>query len=138
MHSVDTAPVEIPKDRRRWTQIVDSIKKAIFILGTTCVFIIAASNSITWHLQRIWGASGNLWQNTWNRIYLAFGENDLLIGLFGTYALSMSVFWIANFFLLIIEITKWPQFLTKYKIQEDPITEKHKPMLKKNTTGGSI
>lgn len=48
MHSVDTAPVEIPKDRRRWTQIVDSIKKAIFILGTTCVFIIAASNSITW------------------------------------------------------------------------------------------
>lgn len=41
----------------------------------------------------------------------------------GTYALSMSVFWIANFFLLIIEITKWPQFLTKYKIQEDPITE---------------
>lgn len=38
MHSVDTAPVEIPKDRRRWTQIVDSIKKAIFILGTTCVF----------------------------------------------------------------------------------------------------
>lgn len=131
MHSLDTAPVEIPKDRRRWTQIVDSIKKAIFILGTTCVFIIAASNSITWHLQRIWGASGNLWQNTWNRIYLAFGENDLLIGLFGTYALSMSVFWIANFFLLIIEITKWPQFLTKYKIQEDPITEKHKPMLKK-------
>lgn len=35
----------------------------------------------------------------------------------------MSVFWTANFFLLIIEITKWPQCLIKYKIQDDPITE---------------
>ena len=46
---------------------------------------------------------------------------DLIIT--GTYAVTMSVFWFANFFLLIIEITKWPQCLIKYKIQEEPVNE---------------
>ena len=41
----------------------------------------------------------------------------------GTYAVTMSVFWFANFFLLMIEITKWPQCLIKYKIQEEPVNE---------------
>lgn len=53
-------------------------------------------------------------------------QDDFLVFFFlviGTYALTMSVFWTANFFLLIIEITKWPQCLIKYKIQDDPITE---------------
>nr|XP_022321750.1 fatty acid hydroxylase domain-containing protein 2-like isoform X1 [Crassostrea virginica] len=132
MHSGNIpTPLENPADRRKWNQVTDSIKKAIFILGTACILFIAASNSITWHLQRIWGASGNLWQNTWNQIYHAFGENDLFIGVAGTYAVTMSVFWFANFFLLIIEITKWPQCLIKYKIQEEPVNEKHKPMLQR-------
>ncbi|XP_062602069.1 fatty acid hydroxylase domain-containing protein 2-like [Saccostrea cucullata] len=41
----------------------------------------------------------------------------------------MSVFWFANFFLLIMEVTKWPKSLMKYKIQEEPLPEKQKPML---------
>lgn len=41
----------------------------------------------------------------------------------GTYAVTMSVFWFANFFLLMIEITKWPKCLIKYKIQEEPVNE---------------
>lgn len=140
---------------------LEYVCKRLFGVHIKLVLHITQKFSGFRHLQRIWGASGNLWQNTWNRVYLAFGENDLLIGLFGeymivsfriirvlntcvllllymrnarwffgvfflvigTYALTMSVFWTANFFLLIIEITKWPQCLIKYKIQDDPITE---------------
>ncbi|XP_061169781.1 fatty acid hydroxylase domain-containing protein 2-like [Saccostrea echinata] len=132
MHSVDSpiSPAD-PHDRSRVTKIIESIKKAIFILGTACIVFYAASNSITWHLQRIWGASGNLWQKIWDRICLSFGENDLFIGVVGTYIVTMSVFWLANFFLLIMEVTKWPKCLIKYKIQEDPLPEKQKPMLKR-------
>jgi hypothetical protein len=47
------------------------------------VLHIAQKLSAFRHLQRIWGASGDLWQNTWNRIYHGFGENELLIGIAG-------------------------------------------------------
>lgn len=49
MHSENIpTPLESPADRRKWNQVTDSIKKAIFILGTACILFIAASNSITW------------------------------------------------------------------------------------------
>lgn len=62
---------------------LEYVCKRLFRVHIKLVLHITQKFSGFRHLQRIWGASGNLWQNTWNRIYLAFGENDLLIGLFG-------------------------------------------------------
>lgn len=64
---------------------LEYVCKRLFGVHIKLVLHITQKFSGFRHLQRIWGASGNLWQNTWNRIYLAFGENDLLIGLFGEY-----------------------------------------------------
>lgn len=64
---------------------LEYVCKRLFGVHIKLVLHITQKFSGFRHLQRIWGASGNLWQNTWNRVYLAFGENDLLIGLFGEY-----------------------------------------------------
>jgi hypothetical protein len=41
----------------------------------------------------------------------------------GTYMVTMGVFWLANFLLLLMEVTQRPKCLIKYKIQEGPVME---------------
>lgn len=82
---------------------LEYVCKRLFGVHIKLVLHITQKFSGFRHLQRIWGASGNLWQNTWNRIYLAFGENDLLIGLFGEYMIvSFRIIRVLNTFVLLL------------------------------------
>lgn len=103
----------------RKVQFLDSIKKALFVIGSPLLIFIAFRNSVVWHLQSFWGASGNFWQNLWDNVYELFGRNDLAVGVIGTILFTNGVIWGANAVLLILDATGKPNFLLKYKIQEE-------------------
>ncbi|KAL3880303.1 hypothetical protein ACJMK2_032551 [Sinanodonta woodiana] len=118
--------------RRRAIQLVDSIKKGLFVIGTALLIFVCARNSIHWHIQNFWGASGNFWQKCWQGIHVnVFGENDLLIGVVGTLVVTIGTFWLANIGLVFLEVTGKPKALLKYKIQEDKKVPVDKEKLKK-------
>ncbi|XP_056141025.1 fatty acid hydroxylase domain-containing protein 2 isoform X2 [Lampris incognitus] len=97
----------------------DSVKKAAFIIGSSLLFLVAFGNSLTWHLQRFWGASGNFWQNLWTKLYLMFEGHDMALFFLGTMLVPTLVFWVSNALLLLVDTTGKPSFITRYRIQVD-------------------
>nr|XP_046266623.1 fatty acid hydroxylase domain-containing protein 2 isoform X1 [Scatophagus argus] len=97
----------------------DSVKKAAFVIGSGILFLAAFGNSLTWHLQRFWGASGDFWQDLWTRLYLAFEGHDAALFFFGTMLFPTLTFWMSNALLLIVDITGKPSFIARYRIQMD-------------------
>lgn len=100
-------------------RLVDSVRKCLYIVGTALLVLVCASNTITWHLQRFWGASGDFWQKQWERVYDLFGHDHFFLGVIGTTLYGMLVFWLSNLFLLILDVTGKPYILLRYKVQPD-------------------
>ncbi|TWW75085.1 fatty acid hydroxylase domain-containing protein 2 [Takifugu flavidus] len=97
----------------------DSVKKAAFIIGSGILFLAAFGNSLTWHLQRFWGASGDFWQDLWTKLCVAFEGHDEALFYFGTMLLPSLTFWGLNALLLVVDTTGKPSFITRYRIQLD-------------------
>ncbi|XP_050417708.1 fatty acid hydroxylase domain-containing protein 2 isoform X1 [Patella vulgata] len=112
-------------------QLVDSIKKVLFILGSALLVFVAARNSITWHLQKFWGASGDFWQSQWENVYYLLGSKDYMIGIVGTFLITTGIFWISNAFFMLLDLTGRPAFLLRYKIQPDKNVPLEKDALKR-------
>ncbi|XP_062909177.1 fatty acid hydroxylase domain-containing protein 2 isoform X2 [Mobula hypostoma] len=102
----------------------DSVKKATFILGSGLFVFAAFRNSVTWHLQQFWGASGDFWQSQWGKAYNFFQGNECVLFLLGTMVIPTVAFWLVNGLLLIVDVTGKPQLITRYRIQagqNDPV-----------------
>ncbi|KAM4620704.1 fatty acid hydroxylase domain-containing protein 2 [Polymixia lowei] len=97
----------------------DSVKKAAFVIGSGLLFLAAFGNSLTWHLQRFWGASGDFWQNLWTNLYLKFEGHETTLFFLGTMLVPTVAFWTTNGLLLLVDITGKPSFITRYRIQMD-------------------
>ncbi|XP_054612146.1 fatty acid hydroxylase domain-containing protein 2 [Dunckerocampus dactyliophorus] len=97
----------------------DSVKKAAFVIGSGILFLAAFGNSLTWHLQRFWGASGDFWQNLWSKLYLMFEGHTEALFYMGTMLVPTVVFWGFNAMLLLVDTTGRPSFITRYRIQVD-------------------
>ncbi|KAI1903550.1 hypothetical protein AGOR_G00028340 [Albula goreensis] len=97
----------------------DSLKKAAFILGSGIFLLAAFGNSVTWHLQRFWGASGDFWQTQWTKFYQLFGGNEWALFFVGTMILPTVAFWLFNAVLMFADSTGKPSFITRYRIQVD-------------------
>ncbi|KAM4678113.1 fatty acid hydroxylase domain-containing protein 2 [Discoglossus pictus] len=97
--------------------IWDSLKKTGFVLGTGLLTFVAFRNSVTWHLQRFWGASGDFWQSQWGKVHDYFGGNELALFSLGAMAIPSLSFWLYNAVLMLTDLTGKPQFITKYRIQ---------------------
>ncbi|XP_037543211.1 fatty acid hydroxylase domain-containing protein 2 [Nematolebias whitei] len=100
-------------------ELWDCVKKAAFIIGSGILFLAAFGNSLTWHLQRFWGASGDFWQNLWTKVHLAFEGHDAALFYLGTMLAPTVMFWVFNGLLLLVDTTGKPSFITRYRIQED-------------------
>nr|XP_002127353.1 fatty acid hydroxylase domain-containing protein 2 [Ciona intestinalis] len=112
---VRTRPTTLSSQMRNFGS---SVKSAVFIVGTSILLLAAARNSLTWHLQHIWGVSHNFWQTVWLSFISMFAsEKSLFFG--GTAIVTLVSFWSYNIFLLFVDITGRPKFLQAYKIQED-------------------
>ncbi|KAA0720504.1 Fatty acid hydroxylase domain-containing protein 2 [Triplophysa tibetana] len=97
----------------------DSLKKAAFVIGSGLFFLVAFRNSVTWHLQKFWGASGDFWQTKWTKLHLAFGENEAALFFIGTMLVPTLSFWLFNALLMVVDTTGKPNFITRYRIQAD-------------------
>uniref|UniRef100_A0A8C4SAE8 Fatty acid hydroxylase domain containing 2 n=1 Tax=Erpetoichthys calabaricus TaxID=27687 RepID=A0A8C4SAE8_ERPCA len=97
----------------------DSVKKATFVLGSGLFFFAAFRNSVTWHFQRFWGASGDFWQTLWGMLYNYFGGNEWVLFFLGTMIIPTAVFWAFNGILMFADTTGKPSFITRYRIQVD-------------------
>ncbi|XP_041049210.1 fatty acid hydroxylase domain-containing protein 2 [Carcharodon carcharias] len=108
------------QERHIW----DSVKKAAFILGSGLFVFAAFRNTLTWHLQQFWGASGDFWQSQWGRAHSFFQGNEWVLFFLGTMVIPTLSFWILNGLLLIVDATGKPQLITRYRIQRgrnDPV-----------------
>ncbi|XP_061596548.1 fatty acid hydroxylase domain-containing protein 2 [Cololabis saira] len=97
----------------------DSVKNAAFIIGSGIIFLAAFGNSLTWHLQKFWGASGDFWQNLWTKLYLSFDGHYTALFCLGTMVAPTLAFWGSNALLMIVDYTGKPSFITRYRIQTD-------------------
>lgn len=97
----------------------DSVKKAAFVIGSGILFLAAFGNSLTWHLQKFWGASGDFWQKQWTKLYEGFEGHDTALFYFGTMFIPTLVFGATNALLLLVDSTGKPSFITRYRIQVD-------------------
>ncbi|KAL8621065.1 hypothetical protein ACOMHN_040590 [Nucella lapillus] len=103
-------------------RLLDSVRKGLFIVGTALLIFVAARNTITWHMQKFWGASGDFWQKQWRNIYLYCGSNSFVLGVLGTTLFGCLVFWLTNAFLLVLDVTGKPATLLRYKVQPNKNT----------------
>ena len=98
------------------------------------------------NLEKFWGASGSFFTSVWGLVYRAHGENEFILwGLgksecwcllqcgvklklkpvslgdvcTGPWFMSNAVFILANVFFTFVDLTAWPKFMLRYKIQED-------------------
>ncbi|CAL8365503.1 unnamed protein product [Lota lota] len=97
----------------------DSITKAAFVMGSGILLLAAFGNSLTWHLQRFWGASGDFWQNLWTRLYLQYEGQHAVLFYLGTMLAPLLAFWITNGLFLLVDVTGRPSFITRYRVQAD-------------------
>nr|XP_015205200.1 PREDICTED: fatty acid hydroxylase domain-containing protein 2 [Lepisosteus oculatus] len=110
--------------RRQEGQVWDSVKKGAFILGSGLFVLLAFRNSLTWHLQRFWGASGDFWQTQWTKLHLLLGGNEWALFFVATMVVPTLAFWLFNAVLMVADLTGRPAFITRYRIQlgrNDPV-----------------
>ncbi|KAB7499172.1 Fatty acid hydroxylase domain-containing protein 2 [Armadillidium nasatum] len=93
------------------------IKKTLFIVGSSALIFAALSNTLTYHLQRFWGASGNFWQHQWENILLTFGDDSFNLFVYGSFCVGYIVYWGIGSFYTYMDISGKPEFLRRYKIQ---------------------
>ncbi|MCL4117038.1 UNVERIFIED_CONTAM: hypothetical protein GTU68_062064 [Idotea baltica] len=93
------------------------IKKTLFIVGSSALVFAALSNTLTYHLQRFWGASGNFWQYQWDFILRTFGNDSFNLFVYGSFIIGYIVYWGIGSLYTFMDLTGKPQFIRRFKIQ---------------------
>ncbi|CAG9836982.1 unnamed protein product [Diabrotica balteata] len=107
--------------------ILSSLRSVLIVLSTALVCFAAARNSITWHCQRFWGASGDFWQAQWDKFLDLVGEDPFNLWIFGSMAITFGVYWIFGGIYTFMDVTNMPGVIRKYKIQpgtNEPVDDK--------------
>ncbi|XP_059126593.1 fatty acid hydroxylase domain-containing protein 2 isoform X2 [Peromyscus eremicus] len=94
-----------------------SMRRTALILGSGLLLSVAFWNSVTWHLQRFWGASGYFWQTQWEKLLSTFEGNEWMLFLIGAALVPGLCFWGFNGLLLVVDTTGKPTFISRYRIQ---------------------
>ncbi|KAL9956670.1 hypothetical protein ACROYT_G038185, partial [Oculina patagonica] len=98
--------------------VIAAFMKTSFVVFATFICFGTVRNSIIWHLERIWEASGDLWQGWWTKVYALFGEDEVLLSFVGTNVVSFSVYWVLGSLYLFVDLTGRPKWALQYKIQD--------------------
>uniref|UniRef100_A0A2K5IRV1 Fatty acid hydroxylase domain-containing protein n=1 Tax=Colobus angolensis palliatus TaxID=336983 RepID=A0A2K5IRV1_COLAP len=93
------------------------MRRTAFILGSGLLSFVAFWNSVTWHLQRFWGASGYFWQAQWERLLTTFEGKEWILFFIGAIQVPCLFFWSFNGLLLVVDTTGKPNFISRYRIQ---------------------
>ncbi|XP_031208192.1 fatty acid hydroxylase domain-containing protein 2 [Mastomys coucha] len=116
-----TGHIQSPRGHEKSNQLLQeghiwgSMRRAALILGSGLLLSVAFWNSVTWHLQRFWGASGYFWQTHWEKLLSTFEGNEWILYIIGE--VLSSCFWGLNGLLLLVDTTGKPTFISRYRIQ---------------------
>merc|ERR1711962_315931 len=105
------------KKRNTESQILGSIKKTLFVLGSAIIVLVAVRNSLVLQVQNIWGASGSFWQAQWDRILEYFDHDEFKVFFYGTMIVQYCMYWGVGIFYIFMDLTLRPDFFRRYKIQ---------------------
>ncbi|KAK2581745.1 hypothetical protein KPH14_002226 [Odynerus spinipes] len=97
--------------------LLSSLRSVLFVIGTVVIGFAAVCNSLTWHLQRFWGASGDFWQAQWDKILNKLGDDPVTLWVYGSMGLTFVVYWIFGGIYTLLDVTNRPAALRRYKIQ---------------------
>lgn len=129
--SVDVTPTKRNGQKLETIQqnpsLISSLRSVLIVVSTALICFAAARNSITWHCQRFWGASGDFWQAQWDKFLDTVGEDPFHLWVYGTAVLSTGVYWLFGGIYTLIDVTNKPAALRKYKIQpgtNEPVDRK--------------
>nr|XP_048293714.1 fatty acid hydroxylase domain-containing protein 2 isoform X2 [Myodes glareolus] len=115
-----TGDMESPRRHEKSNQeghIWGSMRRTALILGSGLLLSVAFWNSVTWHLQRFWGASGYFWQTQWEKLLSTFEGNEWILFFIGAALVPALCFWGFNGLLLVVDTTGKPTFISRYRIQ---------------------
>jgi len=98
------------------------MRRTAFILASGLLLLVAFWNTVPWHLQRFGGTSGYFWQVQWERLLSRFEGKEWTLYITGVTQVPSLVFWSFNGLLLVVDTTRKPNFISRYRIQVD--TEK--------------
>ncbi|EFA01901.1 fatty acid hydroxylase domain-containing protein 2 isoform X1 [Tribolium castaneum] len=107
--------------------ILSSLRSVLIVISSALICFAAARNSITWHCQRFWGASGDFWQAQWDKFLDTVGEDPFSLWVYGTTVLTFGVYWLFGGIYTILDMTNKPAALRRYKIQpgtNEPVDNK--------------
>ncbi|RWS01406.1 hypothetical protein B4U79_12612 [Dinothrombium tinctorium] len=121
MKSLEVSPKPVDELQSKRAQLLSSLKTFVIIIGSLIVALIAFRNTLTWHAQRFWGASGDFWQSQWKNIINLFGNDEFNVCFTGSVILTFMVYWLIGLFYTIVDLTGRPKFLLKYKIQDNTV-----------------
>ncbi|XP_077292573.1 fatty acid hydroxylase domain-containing protein 2 isoform X2 [Arctopsyche grandis] len=96
---------------------LSSLYSVLFVISSALIGFTAARNSLTWHLQRFWGASGDFWQSQWDKIVDVIGEDPFMLWVIYSTIFTTLVYWFFGGIYTILDVTNKPAFLRRYKIQ---------------------
>lgn len=99
------------------TNLWSSLRSVLVVISTVLIGFAAFRNTLTWHLQRFWGASGDFWQAQWDKILDVFGEDVFTYWVYGSTMLTFIVYWVFGGVYTILDVTNKPAALRRYKIQ---------------------
>ncbi|CAH1106377.1 unnamed protein product [Psylliodes chrysocephalus] len=97
--------------------ILSSLRSVLIVLSTALICFAAARNSITWHCQRFWGASGDFWQAQWDKFLDIVGEDPFTLWVYCSMAITFAVYWLFGGIYIFMDMTNMPSVIRKYKIQ---------------------
>lgn len=63
--------------------LLSSLASVLVVISTALIGFAAFRNTLTWHLQRFWGASGDFWQAGWDKLLDGVGETDMHFWVYG-------------------------------------------------------
>jgi len=92
-------------------------KESVTVIATVVLIFGAFGNTLTWHLQQFWGASGNFWQSLWSSFLSYYGDDEFNLYVYGTMIWTVLLYWTVGPLYILLDIFNGPQWLRKYKIQ---------------------
>ncbi|XP_031353393.1 fatty acid hydroxylase domain-containing protein 2-like isoform X1 [Photinus pyralis] len=99
------------------TTILSSLRSILIVISTALIVFAAARNTITWHCQKFWGASGDFWQAQWDKLLDMIGEDPVILWVYGSLIVTMIVYWLFGAIYTILDLTNKPAAIRRYKIQ---------------------
>uniref|UniRef100_A0A1Q3G4B5 Putative fatty acid hydroxylase domain-containing protein 2 n=1 Tax=Culex tarsalis TaxID=7177 RepID=A0A1Q3G4B5_CULTA len=98
-------------------RLLSSLYNFLVIVSIFLIGFAAFRNTLTWHLQRFWGASGDFWQAHWDRFIDFTGEDPATLWVLSTTIFTVFVYWFFGGIYTMFDLTCKPACIRRYKMQ---------------------